>query len=308
MRFLTRKAKDVETRYGGRFVNAIDGVRSQTDGRHAARLVLLRERHRGRQRRGRARGACRRSRLVGLPRLERGDARAGGGRLLPGALPARLRGQALSGAARLCAGRDATSATRCATGSSATGSRRPSSALGTAVGKDTLRLVSGEWADVRVDAAARKLEDGPAESGVFARPVRRAATAFEFELLDAQGRTVADARPGRRAGGGHALRGAAADVGRDRHRRRRGRARRRAARPRPRCATASRWRRGARRADPAARAAPERDDADRADIPRHRLAAACDARGRRRRVHARAVRGRARHPTSADAGRQRSPA
>ena len=32
LRFLTRKAKDVETRYGGRFVNAIDGVRSQSGG------------------------------------------------------------------------------------------------------------------------------------------------------------------------------------------------------------------------------------------------------------------------------------
>ena len=46
MRLLQRNAK-VETRYGGRFVNAIDGLRS---GVEPARLVLLRERDRGRRR------------------------------------------------------------------------------------------------------------------------------------------------------------------------------------------------------------------------------------------------------------------
>lgn len=69
------------------------------------------------------------------------------------------------------------------------------SALGTAVGKDTLRVIVGEWSDVRVDGAVRKLEEGPGESGVFARPVER-GEAFEVELLDAQGRTTRTIGPG----------------------------------------------------------------------------------------------------------------
>ena len=72
------------------------------------------------------------------------------------------------------------------------------SALGTTVGKDTLRVLVGEWPDLRVDAAARKLEEGPAQSGVFARPVSR-GDSFEIELLDARGKVV------RTAGGGSAL-------------------------------------------------------------------------------------------------------
>ena len=81
MRFLQRKA-DVETRYGGRFVNAIEGVRSQTDGgarRDWFYFVNGIEADKGAAERKAAR---RRPRLVGLPRLERGDARAGGRRLL----------------------------------------------------------------------------------------------------------------------------------------------------------------------------------------------------------------------------------
>ena len=47
MRFLQRYA-EVDTGYGGRFVDAIEGLRSGSRRGRAAGLVLLRERHRGR--------------------------------------------------------------------------------------------------------------------------------------------------------------------------------------------------------------------------------------------------------------------
>ena len=39
-------------------------------------------------------------------------------------------------------------------------------------GKDTLRVLVGDWDEVRADRAAQMLEGGPGESGVFAEPVR----------------------------------------------------------------------------------------------------------------------------------------
>jgi hypothetical protein len=63
------------------------------------------------------------------------------------------------------------------------------SVLGTATGKDTLRFLVGTWNDVRHDAAARKIEDGPGESGVFARPTR-SGDSYELDLLDEEGRVV----------------------------------------------------------------------------------------------------------------------
>src|SRR5829696_7947147 len=62
--------------------------------RKAARLVLVRERDRGRPERGRVPAARRRRRVVGLPLLARPDARAGRRRRVPGAVPARVRRQA----------------------------------------------------------------------------------------------------------------------------------------------------------------------------------------------------------------------
>jgi len=50
---------------------------------------------------------------------------------------------------------------------------------------DGIRVLVGTWADVRKDAAARTLEEGPALSGVYAKP-----GADGFALLDASGKTV----------------------------------------------------------------------------------------------------------------------
>lgn len=66
-------------------------------------------------------------------------------------------------------------------------------APGTGTGQQTLRLVVGTWTDIRADRAALLLEQGPADSGVFARPSRDGA---RLDLLDQRGevvRTLGDA-------------------------------------------------------------------------------------------------------------------
>jgi hypothetical protein len=60
-------------------------------------------------------------------------------------------------------------------------------------GEEVLRIVVGTWKDVREDAAARQLESGPAASGVFARPHSEGG---EIELLDARGKRVRTLGPG----------------------------------------------------------------------------------------------------------------
>jgi hypothetical protein len=60
-------------------------------------------------------------------------------------------------------------------------------------GEDVLRILVGTWKDLRQDAAARQLEDGPAASGVFAKPD---ATGAEIELLDPRGSRVRTLGPG----------------------------------------------------------------------------------------------------------------
>lgn len=52
---------------------------------------------------------------------------------------------------------------------------------------DTLRLLVGTWSQVSGDPGARTLERGPSASGVYARP---AASGRSIALLDAQGATV----------------------------------------------------------------------------------------------------------------------
>ena len=71
-------------------------------GHRLERLVLLRQRDRGRCRRGRVRAVAGRPRLVGLPPLGSGDADPRGRRLLSRAVHPRRARQALPGAGRLC--------------------------------------------------------------------------------------------------------------------------------------------------------------------------------------------------------------
>ena len=68
-----------------------------------------------------------------------------------------------------------------------------SGTLGTRAGPGVLRLLVGRWSDVRADPTARRLEKGPKVSGVFARPN---AAGTEFELLDSRGARVRTLGPG----------------------------------------------------------------------------------------------------------------
>jgi hypothetical protein len=60
-------------------------------------------------------------------------------------------------------------------------------------GFETLRVLVGPWSQVRGDAAARRLEQGPGASGVFARPGAGGAT---LALLDGSGRPARELRAG----------------------------------------------------------------------------------------------------------------
>jgi len=61
------------------------------------------------------------------------------------------------------------------------------SAAGSFGGEGVLRIEVGVWSDVRRDPAVRRLEEGPKASGVYARPN---AAGDEIALLDAEGETV----------------------------------------------------------------------------------------------------------------------
>jgi hypothetical protein len=60
-------------------------------------------------------------------------------------------------------------------------------------GQEVLRVLVGRWADVRRDPVVRSLERGPATSGVFARPT---STGDAIVLLDSDGRPVRTLRAG----------------------------------------------------------------------------------------------------------------
>ncbi|MEO8687549.1 MAG: DUF4430 domain-containing protein [Solirubrobacteraceae bacterium] len=56
--------------------------------------------------------------------------------------------------------------------------------IGQQSSRGVLRVIVGRWSEVRRDLAARRIEDGPKVSGVYARP---SAKGDRFELLDASG-------------------------------------------------------------------------------------------------------------------------
>jgi uncharacterized protein DUF4430 len=60
-------------------------------------------------------------------------------------------------------------------------------------GEEVLRVIVGRWAEVRRDPVVQRLERGPAASGVFVRP---AASGTELVLLDTAGRPVRTLRAG----------------------------------------------------------------------------------------------------------------
>ena len=185
IRALSRKA-DVETRYGGRFVNAIEGTRSAAGGgarRDWFYFVNGIEADKGAAEQEVYAGdriwwdyrdwgaAMRVPAVVGSfpePFVHGLEGKR---------FPVRL--DCASDAQDQCdAVRDRLEAV---------GIETAIAALGTAAGKDLLRVVVGEWGDVRDDAAASELEEGPQKSGVFAR-LRPSGGGYRLELLDARGR------------------------------------------------------------------------------------------------------------------------
>jgi hypothetical protein len=194
LRLLERSAK-IETRYGGRFVNAIDGVRSGTEGgrrRDWFFYVNGIESDSGAAERDVSpndrvwwdyhdwTSAMRVPAVVGSypePFLHGTD-----GKLFP------VRIDCAQNAADTC--RDVAGRLESAGVSAST------AAIGAGAGKNLLRLVVGEWQDVRQDAASGQLEKGPAGSGVFVRPGPAAGGGYEFDLLDERGQSAGHAGPG----------------------------------------------------------------------------------------------------------------
>jgi hypothetical protein len=187
MRFLSRSA-DVETRYGGRFVNAIEGVRSDDEGGRGRDWFYFvngieadvgaaeRKVHGGDRVWWDYRdwsAAMRVPAVVGSypePFLNGSE-----GKLFP---------------VRIDCAQDARDECREVTERlDRVGVVASTTAIGAAAGENVLRVLVGRWEDVRRDAAAREIEEGPAQSGVFARPGEGAA-GYELDLLDARGRVA----------------------------------------------------------------------------------------------------------------------
>jgi hypothetical protein len=189
MRLLMRNAK-IATRYGGRFVNAVNGITSNaTGGRRLDWLYYVNgiEADVGAAERkvhGSDRvwwdyhdwtGVMRVPAVVGSfpePFVHGTD-----GKRYP---------------VRIDCGQDATDACRrTADKLSAAGIAPSTSAIGAAAGKEVLRLVVGKWSEVRADAASEQIEQGPDKSGVFARFSPTGANgAYDLQLLDAQTHVV----------------------------------------------------------------------------------------------------------------------
>jgi hypothetical protein len=184
IRLLERRA-EVETRYGGRFVNAVDGLRSGTRGgarRDWFYFVNGIEAEVGAAEKRLHTGdrvwwdyrdwsaAMRVPAVVGsFPEPFRNGA---DGKRFPVRIDCAL------GAEKTCRS--------VAERLDSAGAGASTTALGAPAGKEVLRLVVGVWDDVRRDSAARQIEDGPAKSGVFAR-LGPGPRGLELELLDPAG-------------------------------------------------------------------------------------------------------------------------
>ena len=240
---LLQRTFEVETRYGGGFVQAIDGVGGgRRGGRPVDWFFYVNGIEADERRRRAAKLARRRPRVVGPPRLGRRDARPGRRRLLPRAV--RVRARRASGCRCGSSAREPRSAR-------ATRSRTRLEDAGAKVGgvvgararergPEVLRVLVGPLG--RASAATRPraaLERGPKATGVFARPAADGRPHRRCSTRAA--RPCGRSAPGAGLVAATQLRRPAADLGRDRHRRRRASPPRRAgARRGARCATTSR--------------------------------------------------------------------
>ena len=193
MRLLQRKF-EVETRYGGGFVQEIDGVGGGRQQRPAGRLVLLRQRDRGehgRRRRASSRPATASggTTTTGAPRCaSRPSSAPSPSRSCPAAkgkkIPVRIDCARRRGSAR---------AARCGSGSRTPARRSAGPAtIGTRGGpRGAARAGRALGRGPRATRPRARIEQGPKVSGVFARP---SPGRHAIELLDARGRDRADAR------------------------------------------------------------------------------------------------------------------
>jgi hypothetical protein len=94
----------------------------------------------------------------------------------------------------VCVGEETRSCDEVETRLTDAGVKAPSRAvLEQSGGKEVLRVIVGRWADVRRDPVVRRLERGPQTSGVFARPT---STGDAIVLLDSDGQPVRTLRAG----------------------------------------------------------------------------------------------------------------
>jgi hypothetical protein len=195
MRLLMRNA-NVATRYGGRFVNAVNGIASTTkSGRRLDWFYYVNgiEADVGaaeRNVRGNDRvwwdyhdwsSAMRVPAVVGSfpePFVHGSEGKR---------YPVRID----------CGQDDAQTCSRVSDKLQAAGIAPSTSAIGAPAGKEVLRLVVGKWSEVREDAASEQIEKGPDKSGVFARfAPTGTSVGYDLELLDAQARAVRTLGPG----------------------------------------------------------------------------------------------------------------
>jgi hypothetical protein len=190
MRLLQRQTKDVETRYGGRFVESIDGISSGSkSGRRSDWFYYVNgiEEDVGAAEKKVHGGdhvwwdyrdwttAMRVPAVVGS--FPEPFAHGADGKRFP------IRIDCAQDADDTC--------DRLADQLSRAGIDASKTALGAPAGKELLRFVVGRWEDVRSDGAARLIERGPGESGVFMRVGPAVGGGYRFDLLDRAGAVTA---------------------------------------------------------------------------------------------------------------------
>ncbi len=165
MSLLERHFK-VATRYGGGFVESIDGHSGSSE---PPRLVLLRQRHPGAAGCRRDRRAQGRPHLVGPPRLERHRHGSRGRRFLSRAVHQRHRRQGVPDASELRRRPCRAACNAVGTALHRYGVKAADQVLGTGSGSDSLAVVVGTWNEIKGVIAAQLIAAGPRDSGVYAR-------------------------------------------------------------------------------------------------------------------------------------------
>ena len=139
----------VDTRFGGGFVQSIDGLAGGQEAGAPGRLVLLRQRRAGAEGGGRDERPPGRPRLVGSPRLEPDRGSRRGRRLVPRAVPERHRRQAAAGADRMLGDRHRYACRTVTERLRALGVPAAIAAIGSSGAPETLRVLVGPWPAAR---------------------------------------------------------------------------------------------------------------------------------------------------------------